>query len=61
MMTREIKDLSSRSAVILFERSIVLTGNKGRTKAYLAEEKLIYLHESGYKWKDIAAMFMASR
>ena len=61
MMTRETKDLSSRPAVILFERSTVLTGNKGRTKTYLAEEKLIYLHESGYKWKDIAAIFMASR
>ena len=58
MITREIRCVSSRLAVMVFERCKVLAGNKGRPKTYLAEDTLIYLHEIGYKWKDIAAMFM---
>ena len=61
MIAREIRGASPRPAVIVFERCKVLTGNKGRPKTYLAEDTLIYLHEIGYKWKDIAAMFMVSR
>ena len=57
MIAREIKGASSRPAVIVFERCKVLTGDKGRPKTYLE----IYFHEIGYKWKDIAAMFMVSR
>ena len=61
MITREIRGVHSRPAVIVFERCKVLSGNKGRPKTYLAEDTLIYLHEIGYKWKNIAAMFMVSR
>ena len=46
---------------MVFERCKVLTGNKGRPKTYLAEDKLIYLSEIDYKWKDIVAMFMVLR
>ena len=61
MITREIRGASSRPVVIVFERCRMLTRNKGRPKTYLAEDILIYLHEIGYKWNDIAAMFMVSR
>ena len=61
MITREIRGVSSRQAVIVSERCKILTGNKGRPKTYLAEDTLIYLCEIGFKWKDIAAMFMVSR
>ena len=61
MITREFRSVSSRPAVIVFKRCKVLTENKVRPKTYLAEDTLICLRETGYKWKDIAAMFMVSR
>ena len=61
MITREFKGVSSRPAVIVFERYKVLTGNKVRPKTYLSEDTLIYLLEIGFKWKDIVAMFMVPR
>ena len=61
MITRELKGVSSRPAVIVFERYKVLTGNKVRPKTYLSEDTLIYLLEIGFKWKDIVAMFMVPR
>ena len=61
MITREFRSVSSRPAVTVFKRCKVLTENKVRPKTYLAEDTLICLRETGYKWKDIAAMFMVSR
>ena len=58
MITREIRGVHSRPAVIVFERCKVLSGNKGRSKTYLAEDTLIYLHEIGYKWKNILISVM---